>query len=127
MSNAMHNLKVWPECACGVNQTQRLISSRTRLHWQLLRSCWIRLAKVGLAKIALPKIALPKIALPKIALGKKCVAKVKRLYRIAGPEIAGNINRGCLPLAGRPILQFVVDFENARVKKSFPEPATVVV
>jgi hypothetical protein len=37
------------------------------------------------------------------------------------------MNRGCLPLAGRLTPQFVVDFENARVKKSFPEPATVVV
>jgi hypothetical protein len=90
------------------------------MYWRLLR---LRFARVGLARIALPKNRLAqKFALPKI-----CVAEVKRLRRIAGPEIAGNINRGCLPLAGRLILQFVVDLENARVKKSFPEPATVVV
>jgi hypothetical protein len=105
---------------------------RAWTHWQLPRLRRIRLAKVGLAKIALPKNRLAKNRLAKNRLAKNRVAqkvrcKVKRPCRIAGPEIAGNINRGCLPLAGRLILQFVVDFENARVKKSFPEPATVVV
>jgi hypothetical protein len=84
------------------------------------------LATAALA-LALPKSVWQESRCPKIALPKNRVAEVKCLCRIAGPEIAGNINRGCLAFTGRLILQFVVDFENARVKKSFPEPATVVV
>jgi hypothetical protein len=84
-------------------------------------------------KNALPKNCLaqkspcPKSTLPKNRLAQNRVAEVKCVCGIAGPEIAGNINRSCLPFAARLIPQFVVDFENARVKKSFPGPATVVV
>jgi hypothetical protein len=84
-------------------------------------------SRFGKNRAAQKSPCLKICAAQKFALPKNRVAEVKRLRRIAGPEIAGNINRGRLPLAGRLILQFVVDLENARVKKSFPEPATVVV
>lgn len=89
--------------------------------------------KLPCPKIALPenrlarKAPCPKSTLPKNRLAQNRVAEVKCVCGIAGPEIAGNIKRSCLPFAARLIPQFVVDFENARVKKSFPGPATVVV